>query len=116
MDENPEAVLDVDGAAAPPRANGELVFAAPWESRIFGVTMALYADGRFEWEEFRRRLIAAIARSEARLSPGEAFQYYVCWAEALGELLHDLGLCDVDSIGARENALAARPPGHDHSH
>ena len=35
------AELDRDGPAAPPRRNGELVFAAPWERRLFGVTMAL---------------------------------------------------------------------------
>lgn len=29
------APLDVDGPAAPPRANGELVFAEPWESRAW---------------------------------------------------------------------------------
>ena len=36
-----EALLDVDGPAAPPRSNGELAFNAPWERRVFGVTMAL---------------------------------------------------------------------------
>ena len=29
------------GAAAPPRSNGELVFEAPWESRSFGMAVAL---------------------------------------------------------------------------
>ena len=29
--------LDVDGPAAPPRSNGELVFAEPWEGRAFGL-------------------------------------------------------------------------------
>ena len=31
--------LDAEGPAAPPRSNGELVFEAPWEARLFGVTM-----------------------------------------------------------------------------
>ena len=34
------------GAAAPPRSNGELVFEAPWESRSFGMAVALSEPGR----------------------------------------------------------------------
>ena len=37
----PNDPLDTEGPAAPPRANGELVFTAPWQSRIFGTTMHL---------------------------------------------------------------------------
>ncbi len=73
-----ERVLAQDGPAAPPRANGELLFAAPWESRVFGVTLALFEAGRFEWPEFQSRLIAAIARHEAERGDGE-YQYYACW-------------------------------------
>ena len=40
--------LDIEGPAAPPRSNGELVFAAPWESRAFGLAMALHDGGLFE--------------------------------------------------------------------
>ena len=39
------AVVAVDGPAAPPRSNGELVFAEPWESRAFGVAVALARRG-----------------------------------------------------------------------
>ena len=38
--------LDEDGAAAPPRENGELAFSAPWEGRLFGLTMTLVEAGR----------------------------------------------------------------------
>ena len=62
-----ERVLAEAGSAAPPRANGELVFEAPWESRIFGLTLALFEDGRFEWQEFQSHLIEAIARHETEL-------------------------------------------------
>ncbi len=37
---------DLDGRLSPPRDNGELVFAAPWERRAFGLTMALSARER----------------------------------------------------------------------
>ncbi len=60
--------LDEDGAAAPPRENGELAFSAPWESRLFGLTMVLVEAGRLDWEAFRGRLIVRIAAWEKRAS------------------------------------------------
>jgi nitrile hydratase accessory protein len=74
----------------------------------------LYEQGRFQWEEFRERLIAAIARAEASLGPERAFHYYACWLEALQGLLVAKGLFDNESLAARESAFAARPHGHDH--
>ena len=38
-------VASADAPAAPPRDNGELVFEAPWESRAFGVAVALHDAG-----------------------------------------------------------------------
>ncbi len=109
-----ERVLARDGPAAPPRANGELLFAAPWESRVFGVTLALFEAGRFEWPEFQSRLIAAIARHEAERGDGE-YQYYACWLEAFRTLATDKGWLDGAALEQLERELAARPPGHDHS-
>ena len=43
-----------DGPAALPRRNGELVFQAPWESRAFGVAIALHDAGAIDYEAFRR--------------------------------------------------------------
>jgi len=109
-----EGVLDAEGPAAPPRTNGELVFHAPWESRIFGLTMALYDQGRFEWDEFRDRLIEAIATAESRLESDAPFHYYACWLQALQGLLAAKGLCAPSALSEREGRLAARPRGHDH--
>jgi len=105
--------LDIDGPAAPPRSNGELVFAAPWESRAFGLAMALHDGGLFEWEAFRRQLIAAVARAEAG---GGEFSYYRCWLEALQTLLDLEGLVDSAVVEDRTAELACRPVGHDHRH
>jgi nitrile hydratase accessory protein len=105
--------LDVEGPAAPPRSNGELVFAAPWESRAFGLAMALHDGGLFEWESFRRQLIAAVARAE---SAGGEFSYYRCWLEALQTLLDSSGLVDSASVEELAARLAGRPAGHDHDH
>lgn len=103
--------LDIEGPAAPPRSNGELVFAAPWESRAFGLAMALHDGGLFEWESFRQQLIAAVARAEAA---GGEFSYYRCWLEALQTLLDLEGLVDLSSVEDRTAELACRPVGYDH--
>jgi nitrile hydratase accessory protein len=107
--------VDLEGAAAPPRANGELVFAAPWESRVFGITMALHAQGRFDWEEFRSRLIAEIAAWERTHPDGAPYRYYERWLAALESLLTATGLCEPTALDAAAEELAARPAGHDHA-
>ncbi len=106
--------LDATGPAAPPRENGELVFAAPWESRLFGMTLALCEAGRLDWEAFRQLLIEEIGGWEAAGHPPEAWSYYACWAAALEQLLASRGLCGADELRQRATALAARPEGHDH--
>ena len=110
-----ERVLAQEGPAAPPRRNGELLFAAPWESRLFGLTMALWEAGRFEWSEFQERLIEAVARHEAELGPSGEYQYYACWLEAFRELAARKGWLAPRALENLERELAARPPGHDHA-
>ena len=112
----PSAVLDIDGPAAPPRSNGELVFAEPWESRAFGLAMALSAGGVFEWEDFRRQLIAAVAEAEREATDEDPYRYYRCWLSALGRVLDAGGVVSVDQLLARAEELDARPAGHDHDH
>lgn len=104
--------LDETGLSAPPRKNGELVFAEVWESRVFGLTMALHEAGAFEWEEFRQRLIAEIAAWERRHEA--EWSYYACWLRAFEGLLVTKGLCAQTTVEARVRELAARPAGHDH--
>ena len=123
--------LDEDGAAAPPRENGELAFAAPWESRLFGLTMALVEGGQLDWETFRGRLIARIAACEKRASwppaaaagggagapgGGEPWDYWQRWREAFEDSLETAGLVGGSEIDRRSRRLAARPHGHDHHH
>jgi nitrile hydratase accessory protein len=82
-------VAVMEGQAALPRKNGELVFEEPWQGRVFGMAVALHERGRFEWEEFRRALIAQIAAAEARPGP---FVYYEIWLQTFEELLAGKGL------------------------
>ena len=109
MADTPAALLDAAGPAAPPRRNGELVFAAPWESRLFGLTMSLHRAGVFAWDEFRERLIAEIGAC-----PPEAWSYWRCWQRAFERVLAAKGLCAPLELERRAHVLAARAPGHDH--
>jgi len=108
------APLEIAGPAAPPRSNGELVFAEPWESRAFGLAVTLYDAGTFEWSQFQAALIAQIAAWERGHPPGECFSYYRCWLAALESVLGAAGLITSHDIADRAAVLAARPPGHDH--
>jgi nitrile hydratase accessory protein len=108
------APLEIAGPAAPPRSNGELVFAEPWESRAFGLAVTLYDASVFEWSQFQAALIAQIAAWEHEHPAGERFSYYRCWFAALESVLADAGLVTCTEVGDRAAALATRPPNHDH--
>ena len=109
------AALDVEGPAAPPRRNGELVFAAPWESRLFGLTLSLARAGVFAWEEFRTRLIEEIRAWEAAGHPQAEWSYYERWQAAFEGLLAAKGLCAPSELELRVRDFGARPAGHDHA-
>lgn len=105
------------GAAAPPATNGELVFEAPWEARVFGTAHALCDAGLFRWPEFQAALIEEIARWERNeATPGCDYDYYERFQAALETLLDRLGQASSALLEERSAALAARPHGHDHRH
>jgi len=79
------ADLDIDGAVAPPRRNGELIFDAPWQGRAFGICVAVLDREGLGWGDFRPHLVAAIAAE-----PGA--DYYGAFTAALDSFLADLGL------------------------
>ncbi|PWI05478.1 nitrile hydratase accessory protein [Streptomyces sp. NWU339] len=108
------APLDVEGPAAPPRSNGELVFAEPWESRAFGMAVSLYEAGAFTWPEFQAALTARISAWEAGTAQGKPYNYYRLWLAALEDVLVGLGAVSTDEVNARIQALAQRPQGHEH--
>jgi nitrile hydratase accessory protein len=123
VSDNPVDGPDIDGPAAPPRDNGELVFTAPWQSRMFAVTMRLCEQGRFEWDRFRQGLIAQIASHEVELAgTGNAtaslrhgdsrFDYWGCWQRALELLLTELALVAPDELERTQTVVADQPPDH----
>ena len=95
---DPADLLDSSGPAAPPRDNGELVFAAPWESRAFGLALALSEAGLIDWEDFRQALIREIGDWEAAHPSGEGWSYYECWLRALERTAGARGLVDPGAL------------------
>jgi nitrile hydratase accessory protein len=89
----PDAVTVMDGPAALPRDNGELVFAAPWEGRVVALAVALVERLDLPWDAFRLRLIDAIADDPDR-------PYYESWAAALESLVVSLDLATPDALTA----------------
>ncbi|MET8292139.1 nitrile hydratase accessory protein [Streptomyces sp. NPDC005132] len=110
------APLDIEGQAAPPRSNGELVFAEPWESRAFGMAVTLYEAGMFTWPQFQAALIARIARWETAPPEDPRWCYYQHWLGALEDVLAEGDALPADEIITRARALAQRPAGYDHGH
>lgn len=106
--------MDLSGALAPPMANGEIVFEAPWQSRVFGMTRALCEAGLFDWDDFRAQLIREIGRHESSGQAAAEYQYFDHFLAAFERLLADLQLCQADELDLRRDLLAARPHGHDH--
>src|SRR5690348_2788997 len=98
---------DLDGSVSPPRNNGEIVFAQPWERRVFGLTLALCRSQHCEWEAFRQRLIRRIADNATA-------PYWQNWALALEDVLARASLVAPDELGSRHLDLLRRPAGHDH--
>lgn len=114
--ERASAELPWEGPLSPPRKNGELQFAEPWESRVFGLTMSLYESGAFAWSEFQAALIASIAGWErAHGTDGEGYRYWERWLEAFEALAARKQLLAPGALEARVAELAARPAGWDHA-
>ncbi|HET7467262.1 MAG TPA: nitrile hydratase accessory protein [Candidatus Dormibacteraeota bacterium] len=83
----------LDGEAALPRKNGELVFQAPWEGRAFGLAVVLSDKGAYAWDEFRATLAKQIAAG------GE--HYYESWLDALESVLLSHGIVTNDEVTQR---------------
>lgn len=80
-----QRIASMQGAAALPRRNGELVFDAPWQGRAFGIALGLHEAGAYGWEEFRQHLIEEVGSDEQAA-------YYEHWLAALERLAVERGL------------------------
>ena len=82
-------VANMDGPAAVPRRNGELLFDAPWQGRVFGMAVVLQDRRVYDWRDFQRRLSAETAAAETR---GEESTYYERWLRSFEGLLVERGI------------------------
>jgi nitrile hydratase accessory protein len=97
----------VSGMALP-RSNGELVFEAPWESRAFGLAVALHESGVYEWSDFSTELAAEIAAANA----DDGSHYYERWLAALERLLLERGVVASQELAERAATISR----HDEHH
>jgi nitrile hydratase accessory protein len=103
-------VANMQGSAALPRKNGELVFEAPWQARALGMAIALHNRGLYPWDDFKCHLIAEIAEASERprhpdASPATA--YYESWLASLEHVLVDRGVLSAGEIQRRAAEFAS---------
>lgn len=89
-----DAIRGATGSVAPPRSNGELVFDAPWQGRVFAAAIAVVDHVGLQWDDFRTRLIA-----EIECEPGRP--YYESWVAALERLVAEHDLVDGEELKSR---------------
>jgi nitrile hydratase accessory protein len=111
-------VANMEGVEALPRKNGELVFDALWEGRVFGMAVALNDQGVYPWRDFRDQLVERIAEADASNDPST---YYERFLAALERLALAKGLVARDELDKRtaEYVTGERddfPDEHEHGH
>ena len=108
--------IERDATVALPRSNGELVFEAPWQSRAFGLALALHERGALDFEEFRATLVEEIGdwQSSHELAD-QRWAYYERWQAALERTLQARGIVSAAELEARAADLA-HAWAHDHEH
>lgn len=100
------------GALAPPRKNGELVFDAPWQARVFGLAMVLGESGLVDWQELVDRLSNQIGQSDQESTDA----YYGRWLAVVETLAAEKGLLSPAELAAHTAELAAIGPEDEHDH
>jgi nitrile hydratase accessory protein len=77
----------------PPKDNGTLCFASPWERQAFGMALALAKQGVFEWDDFRIEMISTIAAWEASHDLNDPdWNYYDIWLTVLERMVEKANL------------------------
>jgi nitrile hydratase accessory protein len=105
-------LLDAEKA---PTEDGDPVFEAAWQARIFGLSVSMRGeDGVFKWESFQQRLAEEIANEEAPEAPGMGAStgedlerdYYRQWLAAFERLLLEEGHLDREQLQRRAAEFA----------
>ncbi len=99
-----ERIDSLSDDLAVPRSNGEMVFEAPWQGRIFGMAVTMCDDRQFAWNDFRDRLMSEIAAAEEH---GDASGYYERWLASFERFLLEEGVISAAELDARTAEYAA---------
>lgn len=120
IESSDDVVLLLEDGPAPPRSNGELVFAEPWQGRAFALAVALHERGAFEWSAFQTELTSRIATweddNEVRDLAGNDFPYYELWLAALEAVLANHDLVDGTTLDETTEGLEAADRSHAAAH
>ncbi len=103
-DEPSLEIANMEGGAALPRSNGELVFEAPWEGRAFGIAVSLNERGLYPWRAFRDGLVDEIAHDDG---DGAPTSYYQRWLATLEGLLVQQGVVTPQELAQRAAEYAS---------
>ena len=106
--------IPLTGRLEPPLENGEVVFEAPWQGRVFGMAVRLAEQGTIDWSDFQAALIEVVGEWDSEHAGVGEYPYFELFAEALSRLLITQGLVGELELNRRDETLAARPHGHDH--
>jgi nitrile hydratase accessory protein len=101
--------LSAREAPIPRGADGEPVFAAPWQAQAFAMVVALQERGLFTWDEWARALGRAVGGQDR-----DPEGYYGCWLAAAEALVAEKGVTDAGVLAERRDAFdrAARATPH----
>ena len=92
---NTEAARQVlDAVPSIPRDGEEPVFREPWEAQAFALTLGLYQQGLFTWQEWTATLVAEIKRAQEAGDPDKGETYYLHWLAALERIVAEKGVAD----------------------
>ena len=111
--------LNFDDRVQPPMANGEVVFEAPWQSRVFGMAVTLAERGLYDWSDFQQALIEEVTRwdieqGSTAASHDNEYPYFELFQNALTNLIvANLHLVPGEVENLAQD-FASLPHGHDH--
>ncbi len=108
------AIANMDESVQLPRQNGEMVFEAPWEARVFGLAVVLCERGFYPWKDFSEALASEIRVAE---EAGDESSYYERWLRALRRLTAEKALLGDPEVARMLKQIAAEDDhahGHDH--
>ncbi len=86
------------------RAEGEPLFAEPWEAQALAMAVALQQAGAFTAAEWADALGAAIKRAQAAGDPDDGSTYYRHVLAALEDLVQNKKIASPDLLAARKAA------------